>query len=115
MAEHPSAFIGSGQRKISLVRLGGGLGIAACCIGLLIFFAACAGYNAAFMLSAIPLIMSVPGMIITLIGSTCQKGDTKIEDSHPLSAIFVNLMGLIGGVLLVAVWLKWQMFSTGGA
>jgi len=41
--------------RSSPVNLGGGLGIAACFIGLAIFLGACCGFNAIFMLSIIPI------------------------------------------------------------
>ena len=47
------------SRGTPIALLGGGLGIAACFIGLLIFLTACGGISAVFMLSIIPLILGV--------------------------------------------------------
>jgi hypothetical protein len=96
-------------RRTSLVQLGGGLGIAACVLGLLIFFTACLGYGAAFYLSLLPLAFGVIGLVLVVIGGVAQK-DPRIEDAHVLAGIFVCLFGLVGGLVEVAVWLGWRMF-----
>lgn len=92
-----------------LLRLGGALGIAACSVGLLIFVAACAGFGKAMVLSVIPLALSVAGLVLSLLGSWTQKHLIS-EDTHVLQALFANGSGLIGGLLLFAVWRGWHIF-----
>jgi predicted histidine transporter YuiF (NhaC family) len=96
-------------RRTSLVQIGGGLGIAACVIGLLIFLAACMGFGAAFNLSLLPLAFGVIGLALTVIGAIAQKHH-RIEDTHVLAAIFVSVFGLVGGLVEVAVWYGWRGF-----
>ena len=92
-----------------LLRLGGALGIAACSVGLLIFVAGCAGFGKAMVLSVIPLALSVAGLVLSLAGSWTQKHLIS-EDTHVLQALFANASGLIGGLLLFAVWRGWHIF-----
>ena len=96
----------------SLVRIGGALGIAASCIGLAIVLLACAGFNAAMYLSILPLILAGPGLVLTIIGGVMK--DRAVEDTHVLSALFVNIVGIIGGLFEVAVWLGWHVFYQSG-
>jgi hypothetical protein len=101
---------GAASRRTSLVQIGGSLGIAACIIGLAIFLTACAGFNAAFTLSLIPLALALPGLIITIVGGFTQK-DMPIEDTAAIAAMFVTIAGTIGGLLEVAVWRGWPIFA----
>ena len=98
------------SRATSLAHLGGGLGIAACLIGLMIFFVACAGFSAVFMLSFLPLILGAVGFVLSIVGPIAQKS-AHVEDSAVFAAIFLNLIGVIGGLLLMAVWLNWQLLA----
>ena len=93
-----------------LVRLGGLLGVAASVIGLVIFFAGCAGINQVFILSIIPVLLAVPGLVITLIGAITQKHLVS-EDTHVLLALFTNACGIVGGLLEMAVWQNWALFQ----
>ena len=92
-----------------LVRLGGGLGIAACVVGLLIFFAACHGWAGALTLSIVPVLLSLPGLVLTIFGAVAQR-DRVSEDTHVLAALFTTTMGLIGGLLEMAAWRGWPLF-----
>jgi len=98
------------SRALPLAFLGGGMGIAACCIGLLIFLVACAGFNAVFMLSMLPFILGIVGFVLSIIGPIMQK-HVHIEDSGVFAAIFLNVLGIVGGLLLMAVWLNWTLFA----
>jgi hypothetical protein len=100
---------GSAMRRTSLVQIGGALGIAACIIGMAIFLTACAGFNAAFTLSLIPLALAGPGLVITIVGGFVQK-DIQIEDTAAISAMFVTIAGILGGLVEVAVWRGWPIF-----
>ena len=108
MSESTAASLSFGPSK-SLVRMGGALGIAAACISTLIFMLGCFGFDAAFkVLPLIPLVMSVPGMVLVIIGATIKKtpGD---EDTQVMAAMFVNLIGFVGALLEVAIWLNWNV------
>jgi hypothetical protein len=98
----------SATRTTSLVYLGGGLGIAACFIGLIIFFAGCAGFNAVFMLSILPLLLGGVGLVLSVLGPIVQK-HIHVEDSNVFAGIFVNVLGLVGGLLLMSVWMGWKI------
>jgi hypothetical protein len=92
-----------------LLRLGGALGIAACAVGLLIFVVGCAGLGKAVVLSIVPVGLSIAGLAVSLFGAVTQK-HLITEDTHVLQALFVNIAGLIGGFLLMAVWRGWPIF-----
>ena len=92
-----------------MLRLGGALGIAACAVGLVIMVAACAGLNKAVVLSIIPVALSLPGLIISVVGAVTQKR-LIAEDTHVLHALFANMAGLIGGLLEMAAWRNWHLF-----
>jgi hypothetical protein len=101
------AFVSDPDNRTSLTRLGGSLGIAACCIGMAIFVIACFGYQAAFALSFLPVIMSGVGFVLSVLGGVFKRG---VDETGPLSGIFINLFGLLGGLLLMAVWQDWMIF-----
>lgn len=92
-----------------LVRLGGAMGIAACAVGLLVLIVACAGFNKVLALSLVPVGLSAPGLIVTLIGAIRDKHLIS-EDTHVLQALFVTIAGLLGGLLEMAAWLEWRIF-----
>jgi hypothetical protein len=98
------------SRATPLAHLAGGLGIAACLIGLLIFFVACAGFGGVFMLSILPLILGAIGFVLSIVGPILQKS-AHVEDSAIFAAIFLNVLGVVGGLLLMAVWLNWQLLA----
>ncbi len=91
-----------------MTHLGGGLGIAACFIGLAVFLGACAGFNAIFMLSVIPLALSAVGLVLSVLGPLVQKS-IHVEDSGVFAAIFLNVMGILGALLLMSAWLGWHV------
>ena len=106
----PAMTQSTSSRATPLAHLGGGLGIAACLIGLLIFFVACAGFGAVFMLSILPVILGAIGFVLSIIGPIIQK-HAHVEDSAVFAAIFLNILGIVGGLLLMSVWLNWQLFQ----
>ena len=93
-----------------LVRLGGGLGIAGACVGLLILLAMCFGFGRASVLSVIPVGLGAVGLVLALVGAVTQK-DRIAEDTHVLQALFAAAISLIGGVFEMAVWLNWKIFA----
>jgi hypothetical protein len=109
MTAYPSdTYLADPDNRTSLTRLGAYLGIAACCIGMAIFTLACFGIDAAFALSFIPLIMSLVGIVLSVVGGVRRQGG--VDEIGPLAGIFVNLFGIIGGLLLMATWLDWVVF-----
>jgi hypothetical protein len=96
-------------RTTSLLYLGGGLGISACFIGLIIFLVACAGFNAVFMLSILPLILGAVGLVLSVAGPIVQK-QIHVDDPSVFAAIFLNVLGIVGALLLMSAWLGWKIF-----
>jgi uncharacterized membrane protein len=124
MSETPASAAGStgGSRPLDymtngtiqpggsgLLRLGGALGIAACVVGIIILLTACAGFGKVIVLSMIPVALSLPGLVLSIVGAIVQK-QAVTEDTHVLHALFANMMGLIGGLLEMAAWLHWPVF-----
>ena len=103
------AYPGLAAPSSPLVRLGGAMGIAACAVGLLVLVAACMGLRMALVLSLIPVGLSLPGVVITILGAITQK-DRISEDTHVLHALFATIAGLLGGLLEMAAWLHWPIF-----
>src|SRR3954468_21574292 len=97
-------------RRGSLVQLGGALGIGASFIGLAILLCTCAGLNAALYLSILPLILGAACLVLTVVGGVVQKDLHLVEDTHVLTGLFLGLLGVVGGLLEMAAWLKWQVF-----
>lgn len=93
-----------------MLRLGGALGIAACAVGLAVMVAACAGLNKVLVLSLVPVALSIPGLILSIVGPIIQK-KAITEDTHVLHALFANVAGLIGGLLEMAAWQNWRLFG----
>ncbi len=96
-----------GKGSGSMVRVAGGLGLAACVVGLAIFLAGCAGYEGALSLSAIPLVLGLPGVVLSILGAVFQENP---EDTHVMGALFPCILGVIGGVVEMAAWLHWPVF-----
>ncbi|HWE92768.1 MAG TPA: hypothetical protein VG269_02235 [Tepidisphaeraceae bacterium] len=90
-----------------LTRLGGSLGLAGCCVGLLVFLVGCAGFNAAMGFSPIPLILGAAGILLSLAGGFTEHEHLP-EDTAVLSAVFTSALSLIGGAAEVSVWLAWR-------
>ena|SRR5436190_12619667 len=106
----PSGYAsGPVGRRTSLVRLGGALGTAGCILGLVIFLAGCAGFGAVFALSILPFLLGVAGFIVSIVGGIMK--DTQVEDPQVFAAIFIGVLGIVGGLLLMAVWLNWKVLA----
>ena len=93
--------------RSTLMQLGGGLGLAGCCIGLLVFLGACFGFSAALHLTPLPLAMGAVGIVLTIVAGL---RDPHIEGPSVAAGIFINLAALAGGVLLLCAWLSWRIF-----
>ncbi len=96
-------------RKATLARIGASLGIAANCIGWIIFLALCHGFSAAAVLAPLPLALGLVGMVLTVVGAVTQPHADV--DTHVLASIFLNLFGIVGGLLEMAVWRNWTLFA----
>lgn len=92
-----------------LLKVGGGLGIAASVIGLLALILACAGFNKALYLGVVVVVMSAAGLVVALVGAFTQKHLIS-EDTHVLQALFTNAIGLLGGFLEMAIAFGWPLF-----
>jgi hypothetical protein len=100
------------QGKGSLIQIGGALGIAGGILGLLIFFAACFGFEAAFMFSPITLLFGVVGIVFSIVGGT--RKHPGVEDTSVLAAMMINFVVIVGGVLLMAAWLRYDVLPRSG-
>lgn len=110
---HDHNALRPGNRSGSITLAGGALGIAASFIGFAIFLSGCAGFDAAFKFALIPLILAVPGLILTIVGGA--MGRTHgMEDTHVVASLFLNAACLMGGLVLVAIWRGTPIFAGGG-
>jgi len=94
-------------KPASAARVGGALGVAGCCVGMLLFLAACAGFEAALVLSLIPLILGLVGLVLVLISHFRRAQDT--HESDVVFALFVCFLAAVGGLLEVALWRGWPI------
>lgn len=94
-----------------LVTFGGMLGLGACTVGIGIFLTGCLGFDKAFALAKVPLLMAAGGMLFTVVGGVLRHGG--VEDTPILGGIFLNLFGLVGGLLLFALYKDWPIFPGG--
>lgn len=95
----------------SAAQVGGLLGIAGNFIGLAIFVAGCFGLGASFLFSPLPLLLGAVGLLITFFGGLFLRA--KAEDTHVVAAIFINVFAIVGGLLELAVWMKWTIIVRG--
>jgi hypothetical protein len=93
-----------------LVRFGGLLGIVGCVLGLGILFVGCAGYSIALRAAPGAIGLGALGIVITLLGAFFQHRRIG-EDTHVLQALFACLLSVIGGVLELAMHMKWQILK----
>jgi hypothetical protein len=111
MSESTAPHFSPSLGQKSPARIGGALGIAAASISLLIFTVGCFGLDAVFKgPPIIPLLLSIPGMILTIVGGTVKKSGE--EDTQIFMGLFVNLLGLVGAILEIAIWQNWNIFYT---
>jgi hypothetical protein len=108
MSYAPSAAEAEASNSSSTIRFGGMLGIAACAIGIAIFLVGCLGYDAAFTLAIIPLAMSAVGLLISIVGGILRHGG--VEHTGAPAAVFINIFGLVGGLLEFALYMNWTIF-----
>jgi hypothetical protein len=92
------------------VRFGGLLGIVGCLLGLGILLIGCAGYSAALRAAPGAIGLGALGVVITLIGAFFQHRRIG-EDTHVLQALFACLLSVIGGLLELAMHMKWAILK----
>jgi hypothetical protein len=93
-----------------LVRIGGLLGILGCLLGLVILIVGCTGYSPVLALSVGSVGLDGLGFLITVVGGLIHHR-TIGEDTHILQALFACVMSLVGGLVEMAVWLKWPILK----
>ena len=93
-----------------LVRTGGFLGILGCAAGLGLLFAGCAGYSKALQIAPFVVGAGTLGLLIVLLGALFQRRHIG-EDTHVLQGLFACMLSIIGGVLEMAMWLKWPILK----
>lgn len=111
-SSHSPLYTTPGQGTGSITKAGGALGVAASFVGFVIFFAGCAGYDAAFKFALIPMILAVPGLLLTIVGGTIKR-TTGMEESHIVASLCLNLACIMGALILIAVWKGVPIFAGG--
>jgi hypothetical protein len=71
--------------------------------------AGCAGLGAVLPLSIVCVLLGLAGFLMGIIGPLTQRG-VHVEDGHVFAAIFLGLMGMIGGLLEFFAWRGWSFF-----
>lgn len=98
----------SAREGFSLLRAGGALGVAGVTVCILLFVLACFGLDAAFRAFPwVPLIASIAGFLLTLIGGIWRA--PRDEDPHLLFGLFTNGMALFSALLEMGVGNKWNL------
>lgn len=93
-----------------LVRFGGLLGILGSFVALLVLAAGCAGFDRALSGSVGAVGLGALGLAITLAGAFTQHRRIG-EDTHVLQAIFACLLAVVGGLVEMALWMRWPIFK----
>lgn len=84
--------------------------MAACFIGMGAFLASCFGFSASLWLSPIPLAFGLIGFFMAVVGANTQK-HLHVADSVVFASIFMNILGVMGGLMMMSAWLGWQTFA----
>src|SRR5277367_3430241 len=94
-----------------LLRMAGVLGVTAATIAMLLFLAACAGFSRAFVYAPlVPVGLGTLGLFLAILGGLIYR-KRLVETTHVFVAVFTALLGLLGGLAEVAVWLNWQVLG----
>ena len=111
MSEHatPLSYTTPGRSSSSLARIGGALGVAGTMIGFAIFVFGCAGFEASFALSPIPLILGAVGFVLTLVGGLFSE-DVGLDDPQVVACYAINIAVVVGALLEIAIWRGWPIF-----
>ena len=98
-------------RRVSLARIGAALGVAGTIIGMAIFVVGCFGFSAVFALSLIPLVLGIPGLILTIVGGF--RKDHGLDDPQIVASYLINIAVIAGALLEMAIWMNWTFFAGG--
>jgi hypothetical protein len=79
-------------------------------LGLAILIIGCAGYSAALIAAPGAVGLGALGIVIALIGGFFQRRRIG-EDTHVLQALFVCVLSVIGGMLELAMYMKWPILK----
>lgn len=93
-----------------LVRIGGGFGILGMLLGFAVLLAGCAGFGKALVAAPISVGAGVLGLLLALIGALAHRRRIG-EDTHVMQALFACLMSIAGGLIEMAIWLKWPILK----
>jgi hypothetical protein len=97
-------------RSSLLVKFGGFLGIAGCTLGLILLIVGCAGFGKALSWSMGCVAAGAFGMLVTLAGAFWERRKLG-EETHVLQALFACFLSILGGLMEMAVWLKWPILK----
>src|SRR5262245_56346069 len=92
------------SRRTSLVKMGGALGIGASFVAIAAFTVALFRLEAVLMLAFVPLLLGSAGLVLSIIGGVTSTHHGE-DETHPISALFVCLFGIIGGALELYAWM----------
>jgi hypothetical protein len=90
----------------SLLRVSGSLGLAGVLLGLSLLVLACAGFDAALYFSPAVITLGITTGILTLISA---RRSPLSDDTSILAGLFLAAIGLLGGLLELAVWQQWPI------
>jgi hypothetical protein len=92
-------------RKPTPVKIGGSLGIAAVCICIAVLLAGLFGFDAAAMLAPLALALAIIGIIVTIIGGV-MRPYAGAEETQPLAAFFVCVIGIVASLIEIYMMLS---------
>ncbi len=98
-----------GRPRPILLRASGIIGVSACLVGLLILMAGCAGVKNAGYLASVPIVLGAIGFALSILSAVIESDRIQAEETHVLASFFVNLLGVIGGVVEFAVQHGWTL------
>lgn len=90
-------------RSLSLIKLGGALGIASALIGLAVFLTAIFRFDAVLMLSILPLGLGGVGMILIIVGTVMHVPEGA-DETAPIAGLFCCLFGVVFGAIGWWIW-----------
>ncbi len=93
---------------ITAAKVGGALGVAGTFIGFAIFMAGCAGFEAAFAMSLIPLVLGVVGLLLTFVNGLFEE--MGLDDPQVVACYAINIAVIAGAMLEFAIWRGWPVF-----
>jgi hypothetical protein len=103
-ASYASPHTSQQDSQPTLLRVGGGLGIAGCSIGFLVLLASCFGFGFALVFSFLPMVMGIVGFVCSVIGGVLGK---HAEGSSVAAALFINVASIAGGAMEWWAWSNW--------